>query len=258
MNVFKHRYIPRERAVLLVLVIAVVLIAAGLLLSCHQTAGGASGRDTTMAAAATSPDTTAKTAPSSGGAPAPGTAARKTILFFGNSLTAGYGLPDTKDAFPSLLQTKIDSLHLDYTTVNAGNSGETSAGGLSRIGWMLHRPVDIFVLELGANDGLRGLPVAQTVVNLQAIIDTVKTRYPNCRLLLLGMQVPPNLGERYTSDFKAVYPALAARNKMDLVPFLLRGVGGIQELNQGDGIHPNVAGEKIVADNVWEVLRKML
>lgn len=252
MNVFKHRYIPRHRAVLLVLAIALILIVTGLLLSCHQTAGSTGGRDTTAAAttpgttaSATSPDTTAKTS-------------RKTILFFGNSLTAGYGLPDTKDAFPSLLQAKIDSLRLDYTTVNAGNSGETSAGGLSRIGWVLRQHVDIFVLELGANDGLRGLPVAQTLINLQAIIDTVKTRYPNCRLLLLGMQVPPNLGQQYTSDFKAVYPALAAKNNMDLVPFLLRGVGGDASLNQGDGIHPNVAGEKIVADNVWEVLRRML
>jgi acyl-CoA thioesterase I len=185
-------------------------------------------------------------------------AAGRTILFFGNSLTAGYGLPDTRDAFPALIQDKIDSLHLDYKTVNAGNSGETSAGGLGRIGWVLRQPVDIFVLELGANDGLRGIPVAQTGANLQAIIDTVKTRYPKARLLLLGMQVPPNLGQTYTASFKALFPALAERNKMELVPFLLDGVGGVPMLNQGDGIHPNVAGERIVAANVWGVLKKML
>jgi acyl-CoA thioesterase-1 len=242
-----NRYISRNRAVLLVLVVALILIASGLLLSCHQRAGdanpaGPAGSDTTAEAA---------------GRRTP-TASRKTILFFGNSLTAGYGLPSTNDAFPSLLQGKIDSLHLAYTVVNAGNSGETSAGGLGRIGWVLRQRVDIFVLELGANDGLRGLPVAQTLVNLQAIIDTVTARYPACKILLLGMQVPPNLGQKYTSDFKAVYPALAQKNNTALVPFLLQGVGGVASLNQGDGIHPNLVGEKIVADNVWAVLQKML
>ncbi|TDW97212.1 arylesterase [Dinghuibacter silviterrae] len=214
------------------------LLLSGLLLSnCHG--GGdatAPARDTVAAA----PDT------------------RKTILFFGNSLTAGYGLPETKDAFPSLLQNKIDALHLPYKTVNAGNSGETSAGGLGRIGWVLRQPVDIFVLELGANDGLRGLPVDQTSTNLQAIIDSVRLRYPHCRFLLLGMQVPPNLGQQYTADFKAIFPALAAKNNTQLVPFLLQGVGGVPTLNQGDGIHPNVEGERMVADNVWAVLKGML
>lgn len=252
MNVFKHRYIPRRQAIFLVLILGLVLLSSGLLLSnCHLGGASGAGADSTAAGAtppaagASAPDTTA-------GAP------RKTILFFGNSLTAGYGLPDIRDAFPSLLQDKIDSLHLPYKTVNAGNSGETSAGGLGRIGWVLRQPVDIFVLELGANDGLRGLPLTQTGSNLQAIIDTVKARYPSCRFLLLGMQVPPNLGQSYTTTFRALYPSLAARNKMELVPFLLRGVGGVSSLNQGDGIHPNVEGERIVAANVWAVLKGML
>jgi acyl-CoA thioesterase-1 len=182
----------------------------------------------------------------------------KTIVFFGDSLTAGYGLPEVSQSFPSLIQDKINALHIDYKTINAGNSGETSSGGLSRIDWVLRQHVDIFVLELGANDGLRGIPVASTAKNLQAIIDKVKVKYPAVKLVLLGMQVPPNLGKTYTDAFKAMYPALAQKNNMALVPFLLKGVGGEASLNQGDGIHPNEAGEKIVAENVWAVLKGQL
>jgi acyl-CoA thioesterase-1 len=182
----------------------------------------------------------------------------KTIVFFGDSLTAGYGLPQVSQSFPSLIQDKINSLRLDYKTVNAGNSGETSSGGLSRIDWVLRQHVDVFVLELGANDGLRGIPVVNTQKNLQAIIDKVKTKYPAVKLVLLGMQVPPNLGKTYTDAFKAMYPALAQKNNTALVPFLLKGVGGEPSLNQGDGIHPNEAGEKIVAENVWAVLKGQL
>jgi acyl-CoA thioesterase-1 len=182
----------------------------------------------------------------------------KTILFFGNSLTAGYGLADVSQAFPALIEARIDSLHLPYKVVNAGNSGETSAGGNGRIDWVLRQPVDIFVLELGANDGLRGIPVAETVKNLQSIIDKVRAKYPRARLLLLGMQVPPNLGKDYTTAFKDLYPSLASRNNMELVPFLLEGVGGVPSLNQADGIHPTARGAKIVAGNVWKVLKGIL
>jgi acyl-CoA thioesterase-1 len=173
-------------------------------------------------------------------------------------LTAGYGLADVSQAFPALIQDKIDSLHLSYKVVNAGNSGETSAGGNGRIDWVLKQPVDIFVLELGGNDGLRGIPVTETIKNLQSIIDKVKARYPSARLLLLGMQVPPNLGKEYTTAFRDLYPVLAARNKTALVPFLLEGVGGVPSLNQADGIHPTAEGAKIVAENVWTVLKGML
>ncbi len=184
--------------------------------------------------------------------------ATRTILFFGNSLTAGYGLADPSQSFPSVIQHRIDSLHLPYKVINAGNSGETTAGGNARIDWVLHQPVDIFVLELGANDGLRGLPLTETNKNLQAIIDRVKAKYPTCKILLLGMQVPPNLGQQYTSSFKAIWPALAQKNNVSLVPFVLQGVGGVPSLNQADGIHPTAQGAIIVADNVWVVLRGML
>ena len=181
----------------------------------------------------------------------------KTILFFGNSLTAGFGLEPT-EAFPSLMQQKIDSLGLNYKTINAGVSGETSAGGNSRIDWILKSPVDVFVLELGANDGLRGIPVTETRKNLQSIIDKVKAKYPQAKLVLAGMQVPPNMGQKYATDFRKTYTDLAKQNNMILIPFLLEGVGGNASLNQADGIHPNVEGEKIVAENVWKALQGVL
>ena len=180
------------------------------------------------------------------------------ILFFGDSLTAGYGLDDPSEAFPGVVQSKIDSAKLPYKIINAGLSGETSAGGKGRIAWLLKQKVDIFVLELGANDGLRGLAVTTTRQNLQAIIDTVKTKLPNAKLMLLGMQVPPNMGTTYSNNFKMIFPELAAKNKMTLVPFLLKGVGGVPSLNQHDGIHPTAKGAKIVGDNVWQVLKGIL
>lgn len=181
----------------------------------------------------------------------------KTILFFGNSLTAGYGL-DPAEAFPVLIQKKIDSAGLKYRTVNAGVSGETSAGGLGRIDWILKQPVDVFVLELGANDGLRGIPVTETRKNLQSIIDKVKAKYPQAKLVLAGMQVPPNMGQEYSAKFRDLFADLADKNKMALISFLLEGVGGVRGLNQADGIHPTAEGEKIVANNVWKVLEDVL
>ncbi len=178
----------------------------------------------------------------------------KTILFFGDSITAGYGLEDTHDAFPAIIQTKIDSLGLNYQVVNSGVSGETTAGGKSRIEWILKQDIDIFVLELGANDGLRGLPVEQTKENLQDIINAVKAKNPKTKIVLAGMQMPPNMGGDYTNRFKAIFPNLAIKNNIDFMPFILKDVGGIKELNQNDGIHPNVEGHKILAENVWEVL----
>jgi acyl-CoA thioesterase-1 len=179
----------------------------------------------------------------------------KTILFFGDSLTAGYGLDDPSEAFPGDIAKKIDSLKMPYKVINAGVSGETSAGGNSRIDWTLKQKVDVFILELGANDGLRGIPPNETAKNLQSIIDKVKAKYPDAKLVMLGMQVPPNMGPDYVNKFKAVFPAVATKNKMALVPFLLQGVGGHPDLNQPDGIHPTEKGAKIVADNVWSVLK---
>lgn len=185
------------------------------------------------------------------------TRALKSILFFGNSLTAGYGL-EPAAAFPALIQKKIDSLQLPYKVVNAGVSGETSSGGNSRIDWILKQPVDVFVLELGANDGLRGIPIQETRRNLQSIIDKVRARYPQAKLVMAGMQIPPNMGPQYANAFRDVFTDLARKNQMALIPFLLEGVGGEVKLNQDDGIHPTAEGHAIVAGNVWEVLKEVL
>lgn len=184
-------------------------------------------------------------------------AKKKTIVFFGNSLTAGYGLSPSQ-AFPAIIQKKIDSLGLPYQVINAGVSGETSSGGNTRIDWILKQPVDIFVLELGANDGLRGIPLAETKKSLQAIIDKVKAKNPAAKLVFAGMQIPPNMGQTYTTEFKNIYTDLAEKNGMTLVPFLLEGVGGETSLNQEDGIHPTAEGHRIVAGNLWRQIEKLL
>ena len=183
--------------------------------------------------------------------------AAKTIVFFGNSLTAGYGL-DPSQAFPAIIQHKIDSLNLGYKVVNAGVSGETSSGGNSRVDWILEQPVDVFVLELGANDGLRGIPLQETRTNLQAIIDKVKAKYPKSKILVAGMQMPPNMGVQYTTEFRAIFPELAKKSNGILIPFILDGVGGEVNLNQQDGIHPTAEGHQIVAENVWRELQPAL
>ncbi|HEV3327718.1 MAG TPA: arylesterase [Puia sp.] len=206
---------------------------------------------------AATPANTPTIIPANTPAATPALPSKKTILFFGNSLTAGYGL-HPEEAFPALIGRRLDSLHLPYKVINAGLSGETSAGGRSRIGWILRQPVDIFVLELGANDGLRGIPVTATTANLQAIIDSVRQKYPAVRIVLAGMQIPPTMGNAYTADFRAAFQKLAKKNKATLIPFLLQGVGGIPRLNQSDGIHPTAEGDKIVAENVWRVLKPLL
>ncbi|GAA3965656.1 arylesterase [Hymenobacter antarcticus] len=190
-------------------------------------------------------------------APAAAKVTSKRLLFFGNSLTAGYGV-EPEQAFPALIGDKIDSLKLGYEVINAGLSGETTAGGRSRVGWILRQPVDVFVLELGGNDGLRGLPLTATRANLQGIIDTVRRRSPKAQIVLAGMQIPPNLGQAYARDFKAVYQEIATKNKLVLIPFLLEGVGGDRKLNQPDGIHPTPTGHRIVARTVWAVLQPVL
>jgi acyl-CoA thioesterase-1 len=177
-----------------------------------------------------------------------------TILFFGDSLTAGYGL-EPEQAFPALIQERLDSLGIPMRVVNAGLSGETTSGGANRLDWVLRQPVSVFVLELGANDGLRGIPLSETRKNLSSIIERVQERYPEARIVLAGMQLPPNMGPEYTGEFRQIFPELAARYEVALIPFLLQGVGGIPELNQDDGIHPTAVGHQILADNVWEVLK---
>lgn len=181
----------------------------------------------------------------------------KTILFFGNSLTAGYGLA-TEESFPSLIQDKLDSLNLDYEVINAGLSGETTSGGKNRLEWVLNQKVDVFVLELGANDGLRGVPLSETKTNLQAIIDMVRQKNEDTEIILAGMMIPPNMGQDYTAEFRTIFPDLAAKNEIQLIPFLLEGVAGNPNLNLEDGIHPTAEGQKIVANNVWVVLKNIL
>lgn len=179
------------------------------------------------------------------------------IIFFGNSLTAAYGL-DPSEGFPAIIQDRLDSLGYRYQVVNAGLSGETSAGGNERVEWVLQQDVDIFVLELGGNDGLRGIDPAVTYSNLQAIIDKVRTKAPETQIVLAGMEAPPNMGKAYTDAFRENYRRLARENDLPLIPFLLAGVGGVAELNLPDGIHPNARGQEIVAENVWQVLQPLL
>lgn len=182
---------------------------------------------------------------------------RRTVLFLGNSLTAGFGLPESR-AFPALVQERIDSAGLPYRVVAAGLSGETSAGGLRRVGWYLDEPVDVLVLELGANDMLRGQDLAATQRNLQAIIDRVRERSPGVRVVIAGMRAPPNLGTAYVQRYEDLYRELARDNDAALIPFLLQGVAADPALNLDDGIHPNAAGHRVVATNVWAVLEGVL
>lgn len=177
----------------------------------------------------------------------------KTILFFGDSLTAGLGL-DPNQAFPALIQGRLDSLGYSYQVVNAGLSGETTASGRNRLDWVLRQPVEIFILELGANDGLRGIPLSETRKNLEEMILLVRNKYPGVTIVLAGMQLPPNMGPEYTKEFRKIFPDLAEKHEVRLIPFLLDGVGGNPELNQEDGIHPTAEGHQIVARNVWQVL----
>ncbi len=187
-----------------------------------------------------------------------GPAHRSRIVLLGDSITAGFGLDDSAKSYPSLLQAKIDQAGLPYEVVNAGVSGDTTAGGLRRVDWVLSRSADIFVVALGGNDGLRGIQPQQTEENLRAIVKRAKEKLPSVTILIAGMQMPPSMGPDYAAQFKAVYPRVANDTGVTLIPFLLEGVGGVPELNQSDMIHPNAAGAKIVAENVWKVLQEKL
>lgn len=182
---------------------------------------------------------------------------QKTILFFGNSLTAGYGLEDY-EAFPALIQQKLDSLDLAYQVINGGLSGETTASGLSRLDWFLEEKPEIFILELGGNDGLRGISLDETEKNLRGIINAVEEKYPETKVLLAGMQIPPNMGQAYTDEFREMYAEIAEDEDVALIPFLLEGVAGDPEYNLPDGIHPTAEGHQIVAETVWQYLEPLL
>ena len=207
----------------------------------------------TSPAPTTEPTTTATATPTAP-VPAPTTAGQPRIVFFGNSLTAAYGL-EPEQGFSAIIERKLDSLGYAYDVINAGLSGETTTGGLDRIDWILREPVDIFVLELGGNDGLRGTDPALTEQNLDGMINKVLDKYPEATVILAGMQAPPNMGAEFTTAFKGIYPRLAAKyDRVELIPFLLEDVGGIPSMNLPDGIHPTAAGHRLLARNVWAVL----
>ncbi len=201
------------------------------------------------------PTPTTRPGPSTTAVPKPAT--NFSVVLLGDSLAAAYGL-DPSQGFAALLQKRIDSLSLPFTLVNAGVSGDTTAGGLRRIDWLLKRPVDVLILELGGNDGLRGIPPASTRTNLQAIIQKTRARHPNAKIVLAGMQMPPNMGESFAREFREVFPEVAKSHKTALIPFLLENVGGIPELNLPDLIHPTAKGHQLVAENVWKTLEPVL
>lgn len=182
---------------------------------------------------------------------------QKKIVFFGDSITAGYGI-NIEQAFPAIIQAKLDELEKPYEVINAGLSGETTAGGLQRIDWLLRLKPDIFMLELGGNDGLRGLSLDQTRANLKAMIDKIRAANKDTIIVLAGMQIPPNLGQAYTEEFRDLYAEIAQSEDVLLLPFLLEGVGGEKELNLSDGIHPNARGHEIVAETVWDFLAPLI
>ena len=183
----------------------------------------------------------------------------RTIIFFGDSLTAGYGLPDpSSQAYPALIQEKIDNAGLPWRAVNAGLSGETTSAGLRRVDWILRQPVDIFVLALGANDGLRGIDPSVSRENLEKIVERVRARNPKAKIVLAGMQIPPAMGRDFSREFERVFPEVAGKTDATLIPFLLEGVGGRVDLNQPDRIHPTEKGHVLIAETVWKVLRPLL
>jgi acyl-CoA thioesterase-1 len=231
---------------------AALWVVLGAAVACS---GGRRAADSTVI-----PDST-KTARAAEGSAAPASAAvsagRKTVLFLGTSLTAGLGLePDS--AYPQQLQRKIDAAGLPYQTVNAGVSGETSAGLLRRLDWVLQRPADVIVVETGANDGLRGQAVEGTKATIGQILDRIRRERPSARIALVQMEAPTNLGVAYTTAFHAMYPALARAHGVTLLPFLLDSVAGRASLNQADGIHPNYRGERMVTETVWRGLAPLL
>ncbi len=192
-------------------------------------------------------------------APAAAPRSGKALLFFGDSLTAGYGLDEpSTESYPARLGERLKTAHPTWKIINAGLSGETTSGGLRRIDWVLRQPVDLFFLALGANDGLRGIPAAVTRSNLEEIIRKVRAKHPACVIVLAGMKMPSSMGE-YATAFAEVYQALAAADKtIQLLPFLLEGVGGVPSLNQPDAIHPNAAGHQKIADHIWPTLAPLV
>lgn len=187
----------------------------------------------------------------------PKSSVRKSVVVLGDSIAAGYGL-EPGESFPAVLQKKIDALTLPFVVVNAGVSGDTTASGLRRVDWLLKRPMAVLIIELGGNDGLRGISPAETKSNLDGIIKRVRARQPEVEIILAGMRMPPNVGTEYAREFENVFPAVAKENQVALIPFVLEGVGGREEFNLEDRIHPTAEGQKLVAENIWRVLQPVL
>ena len=228
-----------------------VVLLSALAMACG---GSSAARDTTSTTKPASPPESPAAAPDSALAALDD---RRTVLFLGTSLTSGLGLePDS--AYPQQIQRKIDASGLPYQVVNAGVSGETSAGLLRRLDWVLRRPADVIVVETGANDGLRGLPVDATRRTISEVLARIRRARPDATVLLAQMEAPPNLGQQYTSTFRAMFPDLAREHGATLIPFILEGVAGVERLNQNDGIHPNNEGERLVTETVWRVLQPEL
>lgn len=225
-----------------------VKVFVGCLMVLGTMACGGASSESARAEAATTAEVPATAAPA---------AARPRIVFVGTSLTAALGL-DPSLGYPARIQAKLDSAGLAYDVVNLGVSGETSAAARQRLGWILRQPAAVLVLETGANDGLRGMPVDSLRANLLAMIAQAKAATPAPKILLVGMQALPNLGARYAKEFEAVYPAVAKEAGVPLLPFLLDGVAGVERLNQPDGVHPTAEGQRRVAENVWPALRPLL
>jgi len=183
----------------------------------------------------------------------------KKILFFGNSLTAGFGLANvSRDSLPSLIKQKIDEEKLSFDVLNAGVSGDTSPGGLKRLDYWMSTPCDIFILELGINDFLRGLPISSTYRNLDEIIKKVKNRYPDCKVVVMGMEVPNVFSLPKVQEFKNIFRRLAEQHNAVLIPFLLEGVAGVKHLNLNDGIHPSHKGYQVIAERIWPTIRRLV
>ena len=241
---------------------AAALAACGAEQGAAERRAGAAGDTVASVSGAGAAGSTVAPAPGGNGAAAAGgsgegvvnSTGAPTVVFMGTSLTAGYGLDDPAEAYPAVLQRHADSLGLRVRVVNAGLSGETSAGALRRVEWVLRGPVDAFVLETGANDGLRALDVDSTRANIVAAVRRVRALRPAARLYLVQMEAPPNLGAEYTRRFRAIYPAVARAEGVTLLPFLLEAVAGRPQLNQPDGIHPTAEGARRVADTLWSAL----
>ena len=230
------------------------MVAALAGVACSGAGAGQAGKDSSSSATAAAQSGAGNDSARKG---ATARGRRGTVVFLGTSLTAGLGL-EPEEAFPALMQERIDSVGLPFQVVNAGLSGETSAGALRRTDWLLRQPIDVLVLETGANDGLRGLNVDSTKANIQSIISRVMAAKPSARIMLVQMEAPPNLGTGYTSRFHAMFPDLARENDITLLPFLLEGVAGERALNQNDGIHPTAEGARRVADNLWPLIEREL